>query len=46
MLKPNDISEAIINELLLDQSPEGMMRYVSNTEWSIYKDFPNQVKNV
>jgi hypothetical protein len=46
MLKPSEISDAIITELLLDQSPEGMMNFVSNTEWSIYSDFPDQIKNV
>jgi len=45
MLKPSDISEAIINELLLDTSPEGMMNFVRQAEWSIYKDFPKQITN-
>ena len=47
MLKPDNIVEAIVNELLLDdQSPESMMRYVSQPEWDIYRDFPKYIGDV
>ena len=47
MLKPESIAEAIVNELLLDdQSPESMMRYVSQQEWDIYRDFPEYIGDV
>ena len=46
ILCPNLISDAIIDQLFLDTSPQAMLNYVSKPEWKIYSDFPNHIKDV
>lgn len=40
-LNPDEIADAVIAKLFLDDSPENAMRFVQNKEWNIYKDFPS-----